>query len=310
MLAGHYTPIRGRLKATVVETVHFERPDNIPFRLACGPVPHVAETFTLERHDDRTHLAYTGELGTDLWGLGERWGDIVAPTWVSVVRSSFHAVKTEAERRQLVGDRRGSNLHRARWRSFASYSHRVFTGCIVRVMSASQALLGLLETEPAHGYTLKQRYDRHFSRVKPLPFGQVYASLSRFQRDGLAAVSGTEGGDGPDRILYAITADGVSAVGAWIHQAEPPTTYASSTLLTKVTLALLSGRDAGRVLDSQRVVHLRRMRELTRARHGAPAPELLALTHELAHLDADLRWIEEAGARLEELRVDLTGDSA
>lgn len=105
VLAAHYTPIRGRLKATTVETVHFERPDHITFRLVRGPVPHVTERFTLERHDDRTHLAYTGELGTDLWGLGERWGNLVAPKWVSVVESSFHAVKTEAERRH-AGRRR------------------------------------------------------------------------------------------------------------------------------------------------------------------------------------------------------------
>ncbi|MDQ3629011.1 MAG: PadR family transcriptional regulator [Actinomycetota bacterium] len=177
-------------------------------------------------------------------------------------------------------------------------------------MSASDALLGLLETEPAHGYTLKHRYDRHFSRVKPLPFGQVYASLSRFERDGLATVSGTEGGAGPDRIRYEITADGVTAVESWMHAPEPPTAYANSTLLVKVTLALLSGRDAGRVLDAQRVVHLRRMRDLTRARPGAAAPELLALTHELAHLDADLRWIEEAGSRLDDLRLDLFAATA
>jgi DNA-binding PadR family transcriptional regulator len=177
-------------------------------------------------------------------------------------------------------------------------------------MSVSRTLLGLLETEPAHGYTLKRRYDRHFSRVKPLAFGQVYASLARFERDGFATVSGTEGGEGPDRTLYAITAEGVTSLDVWIEEPEPPTTYATSTLFTKVTLALLSGRDAGRVLDKQRVVHLERMRELTRARRQAPTAELLALTHELAHLDADLRWIEEAGNRLDDVRMELKGATA
>jgi len=176
-------------------------------------------------------------------------------------------------------------------------------------MSVSKALLGLLEREPAHGYTLKQRYDRHFSRTKPLAFGQVYASLSRFERDGLATVSGTESGEGPERRLYVITAEGVTVVEGWMYEAEPPTTYASSTLLTKVTLALLSGRDGGRVLDVQRQEHLTRMRELTRAQRGAPAAELLALTYEIAHLDADLRWIEEAGARLADVRTELEGTS-
>lgn len=99
VLAAHYTPIRGRLRATTVETVRFERPARVTFRLVRGPVPHVSETFTLEERGNRTRLTYTGELGTDLWGFGERWGNVVAPKWTSVVQSSFDAVKTEAERR-------------------------------------------------------------------------------------------------------------------------------------------------------------------------------------------------------------------
>jgi DNA-binding PadR family transcriptional regulator len=177
-------------------------------------------------------------------------------------------------------------------------------------MSVARTLLALLEPEPAHGYTLKRRYDDRFSRLKPLAFGQVYASLSRFERDGLATMAGTQSGEGPERILYAITPEGVTAVESWMYTPEPPTSYASSTLLTKVTLALMSGRDGAGVLDAQRTLHLDRMRELTAARRTAAAPEMLALTYELAHLDADLRWIEEAGNRLDDLRDGLTGESA
>jgi DNA-binding PadR family transcriptional regulator len=180
--------------------------------------------------------------------------------------------------------------------------------CIVAVMSVSNILLGLLATEPAHGYTLKRRYDERFSPVKPLAAGQVYASLARFERDGLAVVTGTEDGSGPSRILYAITADGVTAWESWMYTPEPPSTYASSAILIKVTLALLSGRDADAVLDAQRTTHLTRMRELTAARGSATPPDLLALTYELAHLDADLRWIEEAGGRIDQLRDELTKD--
>lgn len=175
-------------------------------------------------------------------------------------------------------------------------------------MSVSNTLLGLLATEPAHGYTLKQRYDRRFSPVKPLAAGQVYASLARFERDGLAVVTGTEGGSGPSRILYAITADGVTALESWMYTPEPPSTYASGALLTKVTLALMSGRDANAVLDAQRALHLARMRELTASKREAAAPDLFAITYELAHLDADLRWIEEAGGRIGQLDDTLASE--
>jgi DNA-binding PadR family transcriptional regulator len=176
-------------------------------------------------------------------------------------------------------------------------------------MSVSRALLGLLERESSHGYTLKQQYDRHFSRVKPVPFGQVYASLARFERDGLARVVSVESGEGPERKLYAITPSGVSVVEEWMYTPDEPTAFAASSLFTKTTLALMSGRSAERVLDAQRAVHMARMRELTTQRRSAAVPELLAITYELNHLDADLRWIEEAGNRLDALREGLEEDA-
>ncbi len=177
--------------------------------------------------------------------------------------------------------------------------------CIVLPVNVARTLLGLLEAEPTHGYTLKHRYDQHFSRLKPLAYGQVYASLSRFERDGLAAVTGSELGGGPQRTTYAITADGVTAVERWIREPEQPTAFATSTLFTKTVLALLSGRPPTDVLDAQRQMHLVRMRELTRAQRDSDPAEQLAITYELTHLDADLRWIEEAGQQLDRLARDL-----
>jgi hypothetical protein len=99
VLAAHRTPIRGRLVATTVETVRFTRPDRVDFRLTRGPVPHVTEQFLLTAGRNSTRLDYTGELGTDLWAPGARWGDVVAGSWQRTVRMTFAAVKAEAERR-------------------------------------------------------------------------------------------------------------------------------------------------------------------------------------------------------------------
>jgi hypothetical protein len=104
VLAAHYTPIRGRLRATTVETVRFDRPGRVDFRLVRGPVPHVEESFFLHDADGGTALTYSGELGTDLWALGQRWGDLVAARWEAVVKASFDSIKAETER----GSRRHS----------------------------------------------------------------------------------------------------------------------------------------------------------------------------------------------------------
>lgn len=99
VLAAHRTPVGGGLVATTVETVRFSRPERIGFRLVRGPVPHVTEQFQLTEHPFGTRLDYTGELGTDLWALGARWGAVVARRWEQVVEDTFRAVQTEAERR-------------------------------------------------------------------------------------------------------------------------------------------------------------------------------------------------------------------
>jgi hypothetical protein len=97
VLAEHFTEV-GPFVATTLETVRFERPATVDFRLVRGPVPHVAERFELEETDGRTDLTYTGELGADLWALGRWWGDRVARKWETAVRSSLAGVKAEAER--------------------------------------------------------------------------------------------------------------------------------------------------------------------------------------------------------------------
>lgn len=101
VLAAHYTPVGRKLVAQTVETVRFTRPERVDFRLVRGPVPHVVEEFVLTPLEARsTRLEYRGELGTDLWGPGERWGGLVAGQWERVVARTFVQVKADAERRR------------------------------------------------------------------------------------------------------------------------------------------------------------------------------------------------------------------
>ena len=98
VLAAHYTTV-GRRTTTTVETVRFERPDRVAFRLVRGPVPHVLETFALRTSPEGTRLEYTGEIGADLWRLGRWWADQVAGPWERTVEASLERIKAEAERR-------------------------------------------------------------------------------------------------------------------------------------------------------------------------------------------------------------------
>lgn len=172
-------------------------------------------------------------------------------------------------------------------------------------MSVRHALLGLLEESPRHGYELKREYDSLFAHGKPVKFGQVYSTLARLQRDGLVDVASEEPGRGPDRKLFEITDEGAHDLNRWLKEPEPAEPHIQSVLFTKVVLALLSDRDAQRYLQKQRAIHQKRMRELTRMKNGAdPAGELLA-DYALFHLEADLRWMELAEARLARLRKEI-----
>jgi DNA-binding PadR family transcriptional regulator len=172
-------------------------------------------------------------------------------------------------------------------------------------MSVGQTFLGLLEAQPRHGYDLKRAYDERFGRGKPLQYGQVYSTLARLLKHGFVTVDGVEVGGGPERKRYAITDAGVADIDRWLAEPESPEPYLQSTLYAKVALALLTGRGAQAILDTQRAEHLRAMRELTRRKAAGDIADQLVCDHALFHLEADLRWLELTAARLDQLAAEV-----
>ncbi|PWJ53661.1 transcriptional regulator, PadR family [Quadrisphaera granulorum] len=182
-------------------------------------------------------------------------------------------------------------------------------------MSMAEIHLALLLAGPRHGYDLKHAHDAWFPEERPLAFGQVYATLARLVRDGLAEAVDTRSEGGPERTLYAVTDAGRERLLAWLATPAPPAGVAGEDVVRKTVVALHSaaaGADAAAVLSGQRTAHLKRMRELQRSTPPAPGSasglaEHLARRHALLHLDADLRWLDEA---VEALRTSAAHDLA
>ncbi len=168
-------------------------------------------------------------------------------------------------------------------------------------MSVPFALLGLLEREPSHGYDLKREYDSLFGRDKPVPFGQVYATLARLARDGNVVAGASEPGSGPERKQFTITPTGRENVDRWLNEPIEPEPHLQTVLFIKVVLSLMLGRSAQHYLDVQRASHLQRMRELTDRKRRDGLVDALLADHGLFHLEADLRWIDVTAARLSQL---------
>ena len=99
VVAAHHTRLRTHT-STTVESVRFERPDRISFRLLRGVSPHVVEEFVLEEQGGATRFRYSGELAMDFWAVGRLAGrHLVKPAWERVVARHVDEVKAAAEER-------------------------------------------------------------------------------------------------------------------------------------------------------------------------------------------------------------------
>src|SRR4051794_32416259 len=167
-------------------------------------------------------------------------------------------------------------------------------------MALNEVVLALLRGGPAHGYDLKRDHDAWFPDARPLAFGQVYATLARLEKAGLVEVAETRQDGGPERTVYGLSEAGEARLAEWL--AEPAGAAVASTdeIVRKTIAALHTGGDPAGFLARQRAAHLRRMRELTIHPPERDPAARLARDHLVAHLDADLRWLDTAAARVEE----------
>ncbi|MGW0781822.1 PadR family transcriptional regulator [Streptomyces sp. NPDC002913] len=188
-------------------------------------------------------------------------------------------------------------------------------------MSSRHVLLGLLAAGPSHGYDLKRQYDARFPQARPLAYGQVYTTLQRLVRDGLAAVDGTGSNGGPERTFYRSTAEGARELDRWAEEITAPAPFVTNEIFTKVVVSILvaaapaqPGRDgqkpdAAAHLRAQRAAHMERMRELTalKTAPGADLSTVLSADYALVHLDADVRWMTTTAARIDTLTAEVNG---
>lgn len=175
-------------------------------------------------------------------------------------------------------------------------------------MHAQNCLLGFLSQGPNYGYELKKMYDSLFGKDKPILPGQIYSTLGRLERDGKVSEvdSLVEKSAGPNRIKYQITDKGSKYFEQWLDQPEKINPHLQTTMYYKVVLALMNNKDATKFLDSQRHSHIAEMRELTRQRNlNNDLATTLLLDNAIYHIEADLRWMELAYSRINQLREEL-----
>ena len=183
-------------------------------------------------------------------------------------------------------------------------------------MSVRNGLLALLAEQPMHGYHLRQEFERRTGGTWPLNIGQVYTTLHRLVRDGLAepVPQGGTGvdGAGADVELFRLTDAGRTEARAWWATPVGREAPARDELAIKLALAVTAaGVDVGAVLQAQRTETMRALRDYTRlkvtggpsAEHGGANPDAdlawsLVLDSLVFAAEAEVRWLDHVEARV------------
>lgn len=194
--------------------------------------------------------------------------------------------------------------------SYSSFADAIHTGRV----TTRYVLLGLLHEQPGHGYDLKQRYDKRFPRARPLAYAQVYATVQRLVRDGLAEVDSVDINNRPKRTFYRITEEGRRELTKWSSEAFRPYPFIVSEIFIKMVLAIDCEAGGGEgdpvgYLKSQQAAHLSRRDELIALASSPDADTTAALSvdYALSHLDADLRWMAGLAIHMMDLLNGIEG---
>ena len=163
-------------------------------------------------------------------------------------------------------------------------------------MSLKYGVLGLLTTEPLHGYEVKNRFEAMLGGTWEVNIGQIYTTLQRLERDGLVRPVGRRGDRG--KLLYELSPDGRKALDDWLGTPDSGPQQLHEDIYVKLLLAArVANGDLRQLLGRQKRAYLQRLRDLNRLEERARRDGRLDLARlvrgALLHTEADLKWIDE-----------------
>jgi len=179
-------------------------------------------------------------------------------------------------------------------------------------MSVRFGILGLLAQKPRHGYELRAAFEAVVGgdanwEVKP---AQIYTTLERLEEAGLVERSSDLGeGDEPSRRVYAVTRSGCEALAEWFANGVTPE-HQRDEFFVKLMIGLTSGEaNPRKVIRTQRSHLLQELHSATALRDSydkkSAMAQILLLDKAIMHLEADLRWLDMAEMRLDEVKRQL-----
>ncbi len=167
--------------------------------------------------------------------------------------------------------------------------------------STELLLLGLLDSQSMHGYELHELLEHRLKFVSDLKKPTAYRTLERLHEQGLVDREAQRAGKRPERLVYHLTEKGRARFRQLLREelgTSGPVIYPGNAALlfadrlTPEECATLLRRRWGQVVETRREL------ASAAAAHAVGSPPRLVLEHDLAHVDAEIGWLEE---RIQEL---------
>jgi DNA-binding PadR family transcriptional regulator len=165
-------------------------------------------------------------------------------------------------------------------------------------MERELLLLGLLRRADMHGYQLHEFIERDLATCTPLKRSTAYFLLDKMTRLGWVAQREEREGHRPPRHVYQVTPAGEAQFQCLLRE-----NLASHTITRFPGDAGLMFADALPPVEALALLGQRRTAleaDLASVRGAPPhagAPQLI-IEHRIAHLEAELRWLEKVLDRL------------
>ncbi|OKL53396.1 hypothetical protein BSZ39_09775 [Bowdeniella nasicola] len=172
-------------------------------------------------------------------------------------------------------------------------------------MAIKHGLLALLAEQPLGAYALRKEFESRTGQAWPVNIGQVSATLTRLQRDGLIEVVGGEAGaEGRGDIdLYSATEAGRAFLAEWWAEPVDRARLERDEFTIKLVLAVFHpDADANAILANQRVATMAVLHDVTRMRGHATKDGdhgwEMVMTRQLFDLEAELKWLDHVAGSL------------
>ncbi len=179
-------------------------------------------------------------------------------------------------------------------------------------MSIRHSLLALLSEGPKYGFQLRQEFEASTGDVWSLNVGQVYTTLDRLERDGLAESDDIDADERQRN--FRITKNGEEELARWLRTPPDLTQPPRDELVIKVLVASrLPDVDVYNVIQVHRRYVVQLMQQWTRLKEDETRFDLafaLAADAELFRLDSVVRWLDAADGRLRRSRQESTTKSS